>query len=810
MRIIISTITALLFSLAGFAKNTSSIRGSVTDPASKPLTAATISLLVSKDSSLYKAAISDNNGVYIFENVKAGSYLVKITSVNYKTWYSSNFELQEGSFYSVPAAVLATADKKLKEVVVTATKRPMVEVKADRTVFNVESSINATGSNALELLQKSPGVTVDKDDNISMKGKNGVRIYIDGKPSAMTGSDLAAYLKSIQSSDIEAIEMIENPSAKYDASGNAGIINIRFKKNKKFGTNGTASVGYNQGIYSTYNSSLSLNYRNKKVNFFSNLSANKGISENWFKLNRFQSDSIYDQNTVNINHIKGGNIKAGADYFINDKNTIGIMYNGNFSNWDWRSDGNTIISPQNSKLPVQILKATNRIPSKRNNSNININYRYADTLGHELNIDADRGFFTGRGQSFQPNVYTDANTGTVLRERIFANSTPTDIDIYTAKADYEQRFAKGKLGVGTKFSSVKTANTFDFFNVVNNVKQQDWERSNSFTYTENVSAGYINYSRPFKKWSIQAGIRAEHTSSEGVLKAKSRQTMNDTTETVKRSYLDFFPSAAISYTLNQNNQLNLTYSRRIDRPRYQDLNPFENKLDELTYQKGNAFLRPQYTNSFSLSHTYKSSLTTSLGYSHVSDLITVINDTAHKNAAFITNKNLASQDIYSINISTPLKITRWWTGYASVNTSHNRYRASFEDGKKINLNVTTVNYYNQHTFTLGKGYSAEASGWFNTPSIWGGTFKTNFMWSADAGIQKTLLDKKATLKMSVTDVFKTNHWNSTSNFAGSTFHALGGYDSRQFRLSFQYRFGSNEVKAARERNTSIESESKRL
>ena len=149
-------------------------------------------------------------------------------------------------------------------------------------------------------------------------------------------------------------------------------------------------------------------------------------------------------------------------------------------------------------------------------------------------------------------------------------------------------------------------------------------------------------------------------------------------------------------------------------------------------------------------------------------------------------------------------------GYASVNTSHNRYRASFEDGKKINLNVTTVNYYNQHTFTLGKGYTAEASGWFNTPSIWGGTFKTNFMWSADAGIQKTLLDKKATLKMSVTDVFKTNHWNSTSNFAGSTFHAQGGYDSRQFRLSFQYRFGSKEVKAARERNTSIESESKRL
>lgn len=284
----------------------------------------------------------------------------------------------------------------------------------------------------------------------------------------------------------------------------------------------------------------------------------------------------------------------------------------------------------------------------------------------------------------------------------------------------------------------------------------------------------------------------------------------DTTETVKRSYLNFFPSAAISYTMNPSHQFNINYSRRIDRPRYQDLNPFENKLDELTYQKGNAFLRPQYTNSFSLSHTYKSFLTTSLGYSHVSDLITIINDTAHKNAAFITNKNLASQDIYSINISTPLKISKWWMAYANVTANHSRYKANFEDGKTIDLNVTTVNYYNQHAFTLGKGYTAEASGWFNTPSIWGGIFKTEFMWSADAGIQKMLFADKATLKLSVTDVFKTNQWKSVSNYAGTTFHAQGGYDSRQFRLSFQYRFGSNQVKAARERKTSIESESNRL
>jgi iron complex outermembrane receptor protein len=809
MKSIIPVFSTLLISIAGMAQK-ASVKGNVVDNSAKPVHAATVSLLAAKDSSTQRTAVSDNEGTYRFENIKSGNYLVKVSSVNFETWYSNNFVLTEGASYSLQAASLVTAEKKLKDVVVTATKKPMIEVKADRTVFNVENSINATGSTAMELLQKSPGVTVDKDDNISMKGKNGVRIYIDGKPSPMAGTDLAAYLRSVQSADIESIEMIENPSAKYDASGNAGIINIKFKKNRKFGTNGSASAGFNQGIHSNYNSNLSVNYRNRKLNLFSNISANKGIWENWNNFYRLQSDSIYDQKAVNVNHNKNGNIKAGADYQINSKSTIGIMYNGNFSNWNWRADGQTIISAQSTKVPTQILKAGNQIPSTRNNQNINLNYRYADTSGHELNVDVDRGFFRHRGESMQPNYYYDANTNVVLRERIFANSTPVNIDIYTAKADYEQTLLKGKLGLGVKYASVKTDNTFDFFNIIDKKKQQDWERSNHFTYTENVTAGYINYNRSFKKFSIQAGVRAEQTNSEGVLNAKSKLTMNDTTEIVKRSYLDFFPSAAVSYTVSANHQFNINYSRRIDRPRYQKLNPFENKLDELTYEKGNAFLRPQYTNSFSLSHTYKSFLTTSLSYSHISDYIAPINDTARTNSTFITEKNLATQDVYNINVSAPVKVSKRWNIFANGTLSHSKYKANFDDGKTINLSVTTFNYYNQHTFTLGKGYTAEVSGWLNTPSIWGGTFETKFMWAADAGIQKTLLNNKATVKLAVTDLFKTNHWSAVSKFAGITFNGAGGYDSRQLRLTFQYRFGSNHVKAARERKTSIESESNRL
>jgi hypothetical protein len=325
-----------------------------------------------------------------------------------------------------------------------------------------------------------------------------------------------------------------------------------------------------------------------------------------------------------------------------------------------------------------------------------------------------------------------------------------------------------------------------------------------------VNAAYVNYNRSYKKFSIQAGVRAEQTKSDGVMNARSKQTGRDTTENVNRSYLDFFPSAAISYTLSATHQFNLNYSRRIDRPRYQDLNPFENKLDELTYQKGNAFLRPQYTNSYTLSHTYKSFLTTSVGYSHIKDYFTTINDTARKNATFITLKNLATQDIYSVNMSAPLKIKKWWNGYANLSGNHTRYKADFEDGKTIRLNVTSINFYNQHTFTLGKGYTAEVSGWYNSPAVWGGTFRTREMWSMDAGIQKTVLKTKGTLKLTMTDLFHTATWAANSNFAGSTLKVNGGWESQQVRLNFSYRFGNNQVKAARQRKTSIESESNRI
>lgn len=787
------------------AQTGSTIKGKISDNNGKALQSVTVSLLKSTDSSLVKADVTDANGAFEMVYGKEGKYLLSYVMIGFERTYSPVFEVKNGLGFDAGNITLQPAANKLQDVTVTS-RKPMIEIKADKTVFNVENSINATGSNALELLQKSPGIQVDNNENISMKGKTGVRIYVDGKMTQLGSQDLAAYLKSINSNDVEAIEMISNPSARYDASGNAGIINIRLKKNKRYGTNGSVNLGMVQGVTPKGNGSVSLNYRDKKVNLFSNVGTNIGRYENTLDLYRVQLDSIYDQKSTNWSHNKSVNAKLGADLFLNSKNTLGFLVTTNFSDNDWTSESNTNISYNPTKQFVKKLVALNTIPGSRTNMNSNINYRYADTSGKEINFDADYGLFRGTGRSFQPNNYLD-NSGNMLSQVINRNFTPTDIDIYTAKVDVDQPKWKGKLGYGAKSSYVKTKNTFDFFNDINGVPVKILSRSNSFTYTENVNAAYVNYQRQFSpKWSLQTGLRMEQTNSEGVLTRADGIIQSD--NTVKRSYLDFFPSAALTWTVDQKNTLNLTFSRRIDRPTYQDLNPFENKLDELTYEKGNAFLRPQYTNTVELSHTFKYMLNTTIGYSHVKDFATQTTDTTN-NATYVQQRNLATQRILSFSIGSPLPIAKWWNGYANVWYNYQMFKGKIGENE-IKTEIPMFGAYMQHTFTLGKGYNAELSGWFSGPNVWGATWRTKSLGGLDLGFQKQILKKQGTLKLSVTDIFFTNPWTATSNFGGLFVNGRGQNESRTVRLAFSWRFGNNQVKAARQRQTGLESEAKRI
>jgi len=804
-----TTITLILAGLYSFTATAQQVTGVIKDADGAPLNGATITLL--RDTTIVKLGVTNATGVYAFAAVKEGTYRIKSSFIGYKNSFSAPFTVSAEDV-KVPDMQLAKAGAQLKEVALTSQK-PIVEVRADKMIVNVEGTINSVGSDALELLRRSPGVTVDKDENLSLSGKNGVQVYIDGRPTPLSGTDLATYLKSLQSSNIESIELITNPSAKYEAAGNAGIINIRLKKNKSFGTNGSVNAGWNMGISAKYNAGFSLNYRNKNINLFGNYSYNKTSNETTIRLNRTILDSMFDQNGKFRIKIQSHNFKGGADYFINKKSTLGFIVNGTFADPEFKNYSRTPITYVPTNTVNRILVADNTNSLKRHNINANLNYSYINPDGRNLTINADHGTYNLNSDQYQPNFYYDASGQNIISKVIYQMIAPTDININSVKVDWEQNFQKGKLAFGGKTALINSENDFQRFNVNSSsgVKDLDKDRSNHFTYKENINAGYVNYNRAFKGLLVQAGVRVENT----VTKGTSRGLKNTSGGYVKydssfnRDYTDVFPSAAITFNKNPMSQVSLTYSRRIDRPAYQDLNPFEFKLDEYTFMKGNINLRPQYTNSFGLTHTYKYKLNTTLNYSHVKDMFVQLPDTTERSKAFLSKRNLATQDIASLTITYPYQY-KAYSLFASLNTNYSHYTANFGTGRVIDLNAFGATLYMQNSLKFAKTWTAELSGFYNSPSIYQGSFKVKTIWTADAGLQKQVMKGRGTIKASVSDMFHSIKIRGTTEFAGQKGSFTQQSESRMFKLNFVYRFGSNQVKAARQRTLGSEEENKRV
>ena len=786
------------------------VSGTVLDGERSPLASASVDIRKAADSSVVKYTVTDAKGKYQFSDITPGRYFFHVSHIGYGDQFSAPYTLKEGEQGMAPVLQMAKTTGDLKQVVVSA-RKPVIEVKADKMILNVEGNINAVGEDALELLRKSPGIMVDKDNNISLSGKNGLKIYIDGRELPLNGSDLSDYLKTLHASEIESIEIISNPSAKYEASGNAGIINIRLKKNKSFGSNGSLTGGYDVGTHSNYNAGLSFNHRDQHVNLFGTYNYNDNTSSFYMLLRREQLDTLFNQQSTIRNKTASHSFKMGADYFLDKQNTFGVMLTGTLSDNSLATTSNTPISYIPSKQVDRILQANNTGSGRRDNGNLNLNYHHTDSLGHDLNMDGDYGIYHIRSNQLQPNLYFDPTGQTLLYSDVFNMLAPTDIDIYSFKTDYEQDFAKGRLGLGGKFSYVSSGNDFQQYDVENLAKIMDTLNSNNFTYKENINAVYGNYSRTLKGWAIQAGLRVENTNARGISQGYrlDNGVYTNYDSGFDRHYTGFFPSGAVTYNKDPMKQWTLTYSRRIDRPAYQDLNPFEFKLDEYTFRKGNTDLRPQYTNSVGLTYVYHSKLTTTLNYSHVKDVFTQLIDTVDLSKAFITKTNLATQDITSLNVSYPVQY-KWYSLFANVNAFYSLYKANFGVGRTIDLNVASVNIFAQQSFTLGKGWTGQLSGFFTSPSVWQGTFKTRSMGSVDGGFQKNLFGNKATLKASVSDIFNTLHWTATSDFAGQQVLSQGHFESRQLKLYFTYKFGNTQVKTARQRNISSEEESKRV
>lgn len=780
-----------------------SISGIVKDKTGEKMEFITVLLLNVKDSSLVKGAITDVEGKFDIKNMPSGRYFLSASGTGFAKTNTQAFDYK-GDSYTLEPIVLKQSDTELAAVTVTSSK-PLIEIQADKLVVNVEGSINATGSNALELLQKTPSVQVDQDDNVSLEGKQGVRIYIDGKPSPLSGRDLAAVLKSMQSSDIEAIEIITNPSAKYDAAGNVGIINIRLKKNKKIGTNGNISINPTMGVTPKIDASGSLNYRNKKLNVFGNAGYGQGIWHNWRANDKILDGVAFNTSISSEWHNKYKNFKAGADYSLNDKNSIGIVVNGSQSNRNFITNSQTIIGDfTEGVLDSAKLISTSSAPGTSQNLNYNLNYRFADTSGHELTLDADFGQYSGTTNLFQPNDYTYKNPFQLPYSVVYRQSTPTNITILSFKADYEQRFLKGKLGYGLKASNVESENTLDAYTVESNVSVRDTNKSNSFTYSEKVFAGYLNYNKTFnKKWSLQAGLRAEQTISLGNLVSYKRNALDK----VDTSYLNLFPSFALTYNASKNHTLNLNYSRRINRPSYEDLNPFEYRIDELTYYKGNAFLQPRYTDRIKLTHTFMSKLTTSLAYYYTSNEYNNISRIdGYK--IYNTTENFSYSQGVSLNISLNTPITKWWEINYSFYCQKNAIHGEFNDGTVYDVANQNWGFNGSTTFKINKSTTFEISGWYRSKFTWIYVNRTQGM--MDIGLKKKILKDKADIKFSMGDVLNTVGFSALFVHNNIYQNIYGVWEARRYTINFNYRFGSNEIKSAREHKGGAEDESGRI
>lgn len=784
------------------------ISGGVKDETGNPLPGATVQLLSASDSASVKLAVTDKNGFFSFPGIREGQYRIRTSHVGFQDSYSSSFVLVHHDI-EVPGFQLSKVQGKLNNVNVVA-RKPMVEVKADKTILNVEGTINAVGSNAFELLRKSPGILIDRDDQMMMAGKTGIQVYIDGRPSPLTGQELANYLKTLQSSQVEAIELITNPSAKYDAAGNAGIINIRLVRNKSLGMNGSVNAGWNMGMTAKYNAGFALNYRNKNLNIFSNYSYAFMPNRQTITVYRTVLDSLFDQTSKMFDRRRSHNYKAGIDYFFNKKNTIGLVVNGTLSNSFNESEGRTFISNNLTKSTDRILVADNSNRMKRSNTAINLNYSYAGSKS-SLSLNADKGRYDMNSDQGLENYYYNAAGQVKLDEVIYRIISPAEIEINSLKGDYEYNCGKGKLGVGFKTAWINTDNDFRRYNTSSSGEELDRGRSNHFIYKENINAGYVSFNRQYKKFMVQAGLRVEKTNTEGISDGlKLTGTGYEAYASVfSRAYTDFFPSASLTFNKNPMKQWSVSYSRRIDRPAYQDLNPFEFRLDEYTFMKGNINLQPQYTNSFGLTHVYQYKLNISLNYSHVKDMFARIFDTVESSKAFVSKRNLASQDILNLSISYPFQY-KSYSLFTSISSNYSKYKADFGAGRQVELDAVGFNLFLQNSLKITKTWTAELSGFYNAPTIYMGNFKGESVYSLDAGLSKIFMKGRATVKASVSDIFQTMRFSGVSDFAGQVMRFSYRQESRQFKLALSYRFGNNGVKAARQRASGAEDELKRV
>lgn len=791
-----------------FAQKKGDIRGKVLAENNEVLPYSLVKLINLTDTSNIKEATVNLDGVYQFQSVAEGQYQLRAKMVGYQNYVSPKFTFT-GNDLQMPTIKMQGTSKQLKEVSVVGQK-PFIERKADKTVLNVENNVTATGNSVLELLEKAPGVTVDRQtEQIKLNNKAGITIMVDGKTNFLSGADITTLLSNMTSDQVATIELITNPSSKYDAAGNAGIINIKLKRNKNYGTNGSVAANTGWGTVKNgpsdlyrHSGNLNLNHRAAQWNIYGNASFNTRTAYNQTLLNRNATTpamfTTFNQAFNRRQKGSGYSGKIGADYYASKRTVMGVMLDviTNDNQLTGVSNSNINEYQQNTQT-LSYIRQDNGNKAKFNNITANFNLKH-DLAKQDANITFDvdyAGYGFDKKESFDAR-YLDANFNQTNTSNL-RNLVDAKIDILAAKVDFAWPFSKTlKFESGLKSSLVTTNNDFVSEQLGNGQWSDVLGRSNLFIYKENINAAYTNLSQNWKKWQLQLGLRAEHTHSKG-----ESITAN---KVVDRNYISLFPSIFLKQELNKNHSLNYSYSRRIDRPSYQQLNPFVLYLDAYTIDSGNPYLNAQFTDNYEIEYSFKE-ISLSLNYANVRGMITQVsrqNDATRQ--IEVQRQNFGHANLYNANLYVPIKVTKKWSMQNNFSTSYQDYEDGSLIGTLYQKSKVSFNFNTSQSVAFSKTFRAEISFWYDSPRIRGVEETTIAQYALNLGLQKTLIQNRLKLRLSVDDLLSTNYWEGQMKYQNVDMYISNYYVNRRVSFGVNYSFGNQQVKSARNRKTALD------
>src|SRR6266487_1211078 len=778
----------------------SRIHGVVVDATGKPVVNANVLLLSSKDSMLVKGTLTNDAGLYNFEYINTGNYLISSTHTGVKPVFSHLFDVTN-KLVNIDMGTLQLEENSvvLADVTVIA-KKPLYEQKIDRLVINVAASIISVGGTALDVLERSPGVIVNRFSNsLSINGKGGVIVMINGKRNYMELAAVIQMLEGMPSANIERIEIITTPPAKYDADGNAGIINIVLKSNNQYGTNGSYALTAGYSKREENYGSINMNHRKGKINMFGNYSYSRNrlyqLRTNYHAVNNggvFMEDySESNRHPLAWQH----DLQAGIDYEMSKKTILGALLTGSYRHWTMEADNNAVVSEDHAL--DSIVNTINHELHTTRSYGLNINMQHTFKPDEKLSVNFDYLDYYDKNPNDYYNAYFNASKVFSYDENVRSDKR-TPLKFWIGAIDYEKKLSKKvNMEAGLKSTTSRLSNDVEIATLVQNSWITDASLSGYHKLKESIGAAYTSFSIAFnEKTSMKTGLRYEYATS--VLGTASHNI-------VDRHYGNLFPTFYILHKINDSNSVNFSYSRRIWRPSFADLAPYVIFYDPKTFQTGNPYVLPSVSDNINFSYTYKNKIL-SIAYSYLSNPINnqpMLDEKTNRLVNSVTNSK--SFQSLGINLSLPFNVTKWWS---MQNNLWANWRQSTDFYKQI-IKQSFINYYINftQTFTLPKDISLELTGWYNSKGGWG-LYKFNSLGSLDFGAQKKFVKKKSSLSFNIRNLLNSLHGNSYINIPEQNLIVRSGgtYGYTSFSITYNKRFGKDTVKGKRERSTGAEDE----